>query len=304
MSEASNGVNGCYSWREYERLEEAAQPWLVESLLPVEGSAVLAGPPKARKTYLALQLALCLAEGKPWLGFRTQPAKVLFLQIDTPRTIWKLRFRRLQKKGVAVTDAMDGNLLFADSKSAPFPFNILQKPCAAWLRERCTQHSPTLVIVDTLSKAHTGDEDKRDSMELVTMAFKQATMPATLLFITHERKGGEGHAIDRVRGSGALTAGVDLILNLRAKGQHKPFELEIKGRETEDMTLQLTPQPTFFFATDPQAHWHRLMERVAAEHDSATSDAARCLEALARDAGIDTNFDACRKRLQRMYLGE
>ena len=50
--------------------------WLVADLI-APGLTLLAAPPKAGKSYLALQMALCVAAGKPFLDRETTPARCL-----------------------------------------------------------------------------------------------------------------------------------------------------------------------------------------------------------------------------------
>jgi 5S rRNA maturation endonuclease (ribonuclease M5) len=61
--------------------------WLVEGILPF-GSipAVIAGPPKAKKSLIAYHMGLSIAVGQSWLGhFPTRQGRVLFLGKRTPR---------------------------------------------------------------------------------------------------------------------------------------------------------------------------------------------------------------------------
>ena len=69
--------------------EEFAPPrWAVPGLIP-EGLSLLAGAPKAGKSWLALNLALGIAAGAPVLGeVAVDPGEVLYLALeDTPRRL-------------------------------------------------------------------------------------------------------------------------------------------------------------------------------------------------------------------------
>ena len=52
--------------------------FVVDDLLP-QGLHLLAGAPKIGKSWLALWLCLCAAQGKPLWTFATRPCEVLYL---------------------------------------------------------------------------------------------------------------------------------------------------------------------------------------------------------------------------------
>ena len=52
--------------------------YAVEGLLPLTGTAVLAGRPKSGKSTLALNLALAVARGEPFLGRETRKGPALY----------------------------------------------------------------------------------------------------------------------------------------------------------------------------------------------------------------------------------
>lgn len=295
-----------YTFSQYIDLPEYNQPWLIDSLLPIEGQGILGGPPKSRKSYLALQMALDMAHGRPFLGFETVACKICYIQLDTPRSLWKLRLKRLRKRGVAMTPEAEANLIFLDRKDTPFPFDIRQPACAAWLRARITEHRPDFVILDTMSKAHGANENDRNEMEPVMNAFQSAIAPSAFLLVTHTKKeqkdkGGrriESSIIDDIRGSSALTGGVDLIMGMRPT--KAGTKLEYKGRETEDGLLTLTSLPTMFFDTPPEVHWNRLIQAILMEDYPSNRAAAKVLHSRAVAIGIDRTEDACRKALERV----
>ena len=59
----------------------APLPFVVEDLLP-QGLHLLAGAPKIGKSWLALWLCLCTAQGKPLWNFATKPCEVLYLCLE------------------------------------------------------------------------------------------------------------------------------------------------------------------------------------------------------------------------------
>ena len=67
---------------------EAAQEWTVGNLLPAGGLSLIAGKPGAGKSTLARDMALAVAQGKPWLGREVKQGPVLYLALEEhPRMI-------------------------------------------------------------------------------------------------------------------------------------------------------------------------------------------------------------------------
>ena len=70
--------------------------FVVDDLLP-QGLHLLAGAPKIGKSWLALWLCLCAAQGKPLWTFATRPCEVLYLCLEDS-------FQRICRNAVKVTD--------------------------------------------------------------------------------------------------------------------------------------------------------------------------------------------------------
>jgi hypothetical protein len=74
--------------RIFYRAEDAlhdppAFEWLVEGLLAAPSLSLLVGDPGTKKTFLALDLAVCIALGQDWLGHQTQQSPTMFVDEET-----------------------------------------------------------------------------------------------------------------------------------------------------------------------------------------------------------------------------
>src|SRR6266853_5093131 len=119
------------------------ETWLLKPLIPSSGAALLYGDPKVGKSYMGIQLALALSGQYPdWLGFPVhQNGKVLYLQLDTPRSVWAFRFEEMITKGNLRYDS--NTLLLADRESInTYPFDILQPAHKAYLHDIISIHKP------------------------------------------------------------------------------------------------------------------------------------------------------------------
>ena len=79
--------------------------FVVDDLLP-QGLHLLAGAPKIGKSWLALWLCLCAAQGKPLWNFATKPCEVLYLCLEDS-------FQRIQSRLFDLTEDAPPSLHFA-----------------------------------------------------------------------------------------------------------------------------------------------------------------------------------------------
>ena len=80
-------------------------PFLVDELIP-EGLHILAGAPKIGKSWLALWLCLCVAQGQTLWNFTTTQGEVLYLSLEDS-------FQRIQTRLFDLTEAAPPTLHFA-----------------------------------------------------------------------------------------------------------------------------------------------------------------------------------------------
>ena len=84
---------------------EEADDWIVEDLITT-GLHLLVGPPKAGKSWLALDMAISVAQGESFLGFATAKSDVLYLALEDTRN-------RLKTRSWKLVDETNGELDFA-----------------------------------------------------------------------------------------------------------------------------------------------------------------------------------------------
>ena len=85
--------------------------FVVDDLLS-QGLHLLAGAPKIGKSWLALWLCLCAAQGKPLWAFATRPCEVLYLCLEDS-------FQRIQSRLFDLTEDAPPTLHFAVSIRRP-----------------------------------------------------------------------------------------------------------------------------------------------------------------------------------------
>jgi len=270
--------------------------WAIPGLLPV-GLTILAGRPKAGKSWLALQIAKAKAEGGEVLGERVQPGKVLYLALeDHPR---RLR-ARMEKQGwrrgldvrfMAMGEFQDkiGSLLLAKGKATVG---------AVALAQEIETGGYSLVVVDTLSRACMGKALDQDDMQAALGPLQALAQRCNLviLVIDHLRKLCLGDPVSDVLGPTSKTGVVDCAWGLyRQAGQHD-VELKAVGRDVEQQELKVKFDATCgLWLSMGNARQVQVTERRQEVLDLLAKIGAASLTEIAKRLGQDRSN--CNKRL-------
>lgn len=223
----------------FRHSSEALKPqppidWLVEGLLARKSVAVFAGEPGSKKTYAALDLAVCLACGVDWLNFPTRQGGVLFVDEESGAA----RFDR------RLGDVIRGHLLQESDvpvwSTCLAGFNFFTEPerWAGVLRAAIQGLDVGLVVIDSLVDVMLGGDENAVSDTALVLYELRAVADAlnvAIVVIHHSNKAG-GY-----RGSSAIKGGVDLMLMVESKpGEvNLTFKTE-KARDIEPVTFAAT----------------------------------------------------------------
>ena len=236
---------------DYLFLPRGPETWLIEPLLPAGGLAMLYGDPKVGKSYAAIQLALGLHDGTGWLGFRVpRPSRTVYIQLDTPRSLWGERLDALAGAGVVGID----DLFLADKETLnTWPFDILRGDHQELLRNALRPLEPDCVIIDTLREAHSGDENESTAMKAVVSSLVAAVHPAALILIHHSKKPSLEATPDLIHDmrGGYIAGAMDAIIKFSKKGVH------FVGRSIEQGFIAAERQDNGFWsvAASEIDHW-------------------------------------------------
>jgi RecA-family ATPase len=274
---------------QYLELPSSAETFLIDPLLPSGGAMLLYGDPKVGKSFAALQLAGALQSGESWLGFATRKAKVVYVQLDTPRNVWQSRIRDLLQKG-----ALCELPLFADRETLDaWPFNILNPEHLIRLRESLQEVNPDLVIIDTLRESHSADENDSTEMQEAIAALVAATQPAALCLISHARKPSQDEGFSLMndnRGSSYVVGRMDAIVRFT------PKTARASGRSIEEHSLDLERDDSGFWSVVSGELDNHLLSVLLDPSHVSLREAARTLAKR-----IGKSESACRGMLRR-YL--
>lgn len=280
--------------KEYLALPRDINTWLIEPLLPAGGVGIVYGDPKVGKSFAVLQLALALNSGTDWMGFPLRAARSVYIQLDTPRSLWAERLEKLLAAGFQGIE----ELLLADRETLnTWPFDILRPDHQDILKTYLTPLKPDLVIIDTLRESHSAEENDSTAMKEVISSLVSATHPAALLLIHHSKKpqpDREGQItpdlINDLRG-GYVAGAMDAILKFSKRGLH------YVGRATEQGTVQAERDGDLGFWTPVLSDLDAWLDTVVADPDLKTLGQKADSLAMLTGRSVEMCRAAIRRRL-------
>jgi len=178
--------------------------WMVKGLVPADSMGMLFGASGAFKSFLALDMALHVANGLRWCDRITTQGPVYYVAAEGGAGIYRRVESWHRKKKLPRTRN----------------FHVCIKPLLLTLEDQVERIAkrirrlpqiPSLVVIDTLSQTFSGDEnaatDIADYIRLLNTHIR-AEFGCTVTILHHT-----GHAAsERPRGSSAITANLDFLL--------------------------------------------------------------------------------------------
>jgi AAA domain len=176
---------------------------LVDGVLTRDSLSVLTGQPGSFKTFLALDLALCVETGRPWCGHRCGPGKVLYVVAEG--------LSGLASRVRAWKAARGENRPLRDITWTRAGVDLLNPESTDDLVGLIRGLEPDLVVIDTLGRCMVGGkENEFETMSVVVAACDRLreVCGSAVLIIHHDTKGGEP-----VRGHSAVQGAVETVIS-------------------------------------------------------------------------------------------
>ncbi|MFA5262428.1 MAG: AAA family ATPase [Opitutaceae bacterium] len=209
---------------------------LIDGILYRGGTVMFSGPSKAHKTYTALAMGLCVASGRDWLGFKTDAAPVLYLNLELPDFAASKR----------ITDICTHLKI---EHSATFHLwnlrsvRVTEETLRRELPRRIKQLGVGLVIIDPhykISSASGAEENSNDSQGRLLAELENICTPngAALAVCHHFAKGDASarNSIDRASGGGVLARWGDVIMTLTPHEEEDAMTVEMHLRTFAPVT--------------------------------------------------------------------
>lgn len=203
-------------------------PVLIDGLFRKGRKGILTADPKAGKSFFAIEMAICVASGKPFLGRSCVKSKVCYFNYEIDELEFMQRVRDVAKAmRIDETDFID-NFKVVHMRGMSVPLSAMAGNIIALLltEYKNTREPFSLVILDPIYKITAGDENSaKDVGRFCNNLDKIAKEAECAIFYTHHHaKGEQGQkkAMDRGSGSGVFSRDADLMIDLTA--------LEIDGQ--------------------------------------------------------------------------
>lgn len=184
-----------------EFLDSPMPEYLVPRMFYKDGLSVVFGAPGAAKSFLVLDIALCLASGKPWRGRSIGRGKVHYVMAEG-RSTNTLRTRAWLHYYEVEREDLKGRF-----STVPIPVILTEPGVADYLRV-VEADKPDMIVLDTKNLMFAGKESQGDdygAMLRVLHRIREMAGGAAVIMIDHSGLTDDS----RTRGSNAQKGGLE-----------------------------------------------------------------------------------------------
>lgn len=221
--------------------------WLIPRLLYSTGLYLIAATPKGYKSTFCYEICHSLVISQSFLGSPTRKGRVCFFQCEEPKATIA---RRLTSRGFTdddelLQDAIDNDMFRVERK-----FNL--KTDVTWLSEYIDEHSPNLLIFDSLRAITSTIEVSENSAEFSKYLYALQRLLVLKevcgIVIHHANKGqnqtNSKNILNLVAGSLAITGATDGVIILQPEktnpGEPDKVRLSTVPRNTVPIEMSLS----------------------------------------------------------------
>lgn len=210
-------------------LKEALTPtrWLVRGFLERAAVGALYGPSGSLKSFIALEMALSVATGRPFRGHSVERGSVLYLAAEGQRGLSR-RIMAWESRNGTLTEAEHRRLLRLNVHEEDAQVNLfgafvpnLKEAIEEW------GQPVSLVVIDTLAKSLGGKEETNEAFsEAIANLEANLCRPlgVTVMLVHHSGK----DPTKGMRGGSSIGGGVDFafeVVAVKPNGyDHKPSD--------------------------------------------------------------------------------
>lgn len=236
------------------------EPEIIQGVLRKGHKMMVSGASKSGKSFMLIEIALCLASGREWFGHDCKECKVLYVNLEISEPSFSHRIECVSTEQGIDMKACDQNLKIINLRGTSV---ALKEMCGALIGTILTEEAETgepfaALILDPIYKISNGEENSAKDVgafchELDRIA---AATGVSIIYSHHHSKGDQGYksAQDRASGSGVFARDADAMVDM--------IELEI------DQETYLAMRGQFACA-----YWIRLLDEHFPDwRDEATED--------------------------------
>lgn len=212
---------------------DAEPRWLFEGMWAESGVGVIGGEPKCCKSYLALEMAVSLASGRPCLDV---------FDVDRPGNVL---IYMAEDAAVVVKDRLSGICRHRSLDLAQLPIYVItadtlrldEQHDQVRLHQTVQHLQPRLLLLDPLVRLHRANENSAVEISALLAYFRglQRAFEMALILVHHSRKNGSSVRLGQaLRGSGDLHAFGDSNLYLRRVNERLILAFEHRAAASPD----------------------------------------------------------------------
>jgi archaellum biogenesis ATPase FlaH len=233
---------------------ETKQPIIDGGILPQNSIAIVGGISKQGKSIFVLNMAIQIAQGKPFLAqFNVpQPRRVIYLQAEISAQSMQSRLRKMLS---AIDYGLNNQRLFIVNQKG---LKLDRPRDVAKVDETIKRYGANVLILDPLYKFHGGDENRVNDMTRLFDGLDRLITQhnISIVLVHHFGKPVEGReGSTAFRGSSAITDYADSYLMLRRKSGDESrnyMKLSFELRNEEE-------PPTLIIYRNPETLWYEIM---------------------------------------------
>lgn len=195
-------------------------PVLIEGLFRKGRKGILTADSKAGKSFFAIELAISVAAGRPFLGRNCVKSKVCYFNYEIEEKEFMDRVKVVARElDIPVEEFVD-NFKIVHMRGMSIPLSKMAGNIIAMMltEYKNTRESFSLIILDPIYKITAGDENSAEAVgRFCNNLDKIAHETGCAIFYTHHHaKGDQGgkKAMDRGSGSGVFARDPDLMIDL------------------------------------------------------------------------------------------
>jgi len=229
-----------YSLLELAQLQDDPNRWLVPGLFQKASRAMIYGHGNVGKSWVAVDLAVAVAQGDLFLGYLPVQVQGPVLVVSTEGDLFSNRDRIMgMANGHAITEY--ANIPFYFLQEAP---QLDQADDRKTFYEYVSQLRPALIVLDPLDSFFSGEENSASATKPFRFFLDRLVRDfgCCVLLLHHEAMGNEKSGYKKPRGSTAWPGWLDTIVHARPlPGNALNLEVEKQRNGRKGMFFSVEP---------------------------------------------------------------
>ena len=194
------------------------EPELIKGVLRRGHKMMVSGASKSGKSFMMIEMALCLAEGRPWMGYECMESKVLYVNLEISKPSFNKRIADVSES--MKLHGWNNNLKIVNLRGMSVELGkMVGSLIGTCLKEEAETGVPySAIILDPIYKISNGEENSAKDVGTFCHYLDQIAnyTGASVIYTHHHSKGDQGYksAQDRASGSGVFARDADAMIDM------------------------------------------------------------------------------------------